>query len=47
MRHRAHSVFLAVEDPCRSPVIESLVTGNLDYASFRRNVSFEDDQAPI
>src|SRR6266516_4187936 len=47
MRHRAHSVLLAVEDSCRSPVIEPLVPGDLDYTPFRRNVSFEDDQASI
>src|SRR5436190_14584855 len=33
MGHCAHGIFLAVEDARRSPVVQPLVTGNLDPAA--------------
>src|SRR5437763_10741184 len=42
-RHRAHGIFLAIKDSGRPPVIESLMTSNLDHTSLRRKIPFEDN----
>src|SRR6266852_4669255 len=47
MGHRAHGVFLAIEDTCRSAMVQTLVPCYLDHAPLRREIAFEDDQASV
>src|SRR6266516_1080924 len=47
MGHGPHGILLAIKNTGWPTVIESLVPGNLDHASLRGNIPFENDQTSI